>query len=209
MNELIVLVVVSAISFWGSIQLGPVNVCVIQTALNSGKKSALLVAAGGTVPEFIYAIIAIAGTDYIERFSGFMYFFKWSIVVLLLILGIYYLLKPNQVKEIPPGSGASFTKGFSLAMMNPQLLPFWIAVLIYLKDFVDLESGDLFSPYISFVLGTGLGAFLILYTFTHLAIKYRNYLSKVLKNNLNKWVGILFILLACVELGRRLYELYG
>lgn len=56
MREAILLFCISAFaSFLGSLQLGPVNLAVIQKTLNKGIKLAFFLAAGGCLPEFIYS----------------------------------------------------------------------------------------------------------------------------------------------------------
>jgi len=193
-----------AISFWGSLQLGPVNVCVIQTALAHGKRQALMVATGGALPEIIYASLAVWGAGFIDKYPQLLNIFGWLVIVILLVLGIYYFFKPYHEKQINPSAGAGFLKGFSLAMFNPQLFPFWLAVLVYMKNLVDFKSNYLLSPYVFFVLGTAVGAWLLLFLFANLAISYKKKLNKLLKSNLNKIVGVLFIVLAMIELVRRI-----
>ncbi|MFM9943907.1 MAG: LysE family translocator [Bacteroidia bacterium] len=205
MNEVLAFLLAAAISFWGSLQLGPVNVCVIQTALAHGKRQALIVATGGALPEIIYASLAVWGASIIEKHPTIMTVFGWLVVVLLLALGIYYFLKPYHKQEIKPSAGAGFAKGFMLAIFNPQLFPFWLGVLVYMKGFIHFGNGLFSAPYLTFVLGTAVGAWLLLFTFTKLAIAYKEKLNSILKHNLNKIVGSLFIILALVELVRRVF----
>lgn len=205
MNELIALLAATIISFWGSLQLGPVNVCVIETALALGKRQALMVAAGGIIPELIYSAIAVAGSNIITRNPLVMNIFGWLLIAVLLFLGLYNIFKPYSKKTIKPSSGSGFIKGFFLAILNPQLLPFWLGILVLLKGYVHLDQGTFFSPYIAFIAGTALGAWLLLYMFTRLAIAYKTKLEALLKNNMNKIVGYLFIALALIELTRKLF----
>ncbi len=204
MNELLAFLFAAVISFWGSLQLGPVNVCVIETALSYGKRQALIVAFGGILPELIYSTLAVFGANWLVQYPQFTLIFGWIIVLLLFSLGIYYLLKPYKPAVLKPSSGAGFAKGFFLALFNPQLLPFWLGVLVYMRGFINFKEGTLFSPYISFVIGTSVGAWLLLYMFTKLAVAYQDKLKKLLKSNMNKVVGCLFIILAVAELIRRI-----
>ncbi len=205
MNEILAFFIAAVISFWGSLQLGPVNVCVIQTALAHGKRQALIVATGGALPEIIYASLAVWGANSIEKYPSIMDIFGWLVVLLLLVLGIYYFLKPYHKKEITPSAGAGFGKGFMLAVFNPQLFPFWLGVLVYLRGFIDFSNSSVISPNATFVVGTAVGAWLLLFLFTKLAVTYKDKLNSILKHNLNKIVGCLFIILAVVELVRRLW----
>jgi len=205
MNELIAFVFAAAISFWGSLQLGPVNVCVIQTALAQGKRQALMVATGGALPEIIYSSLAVAGASIIQQYPKAMLAFGWVVIGLLLILGIYYFFKPHREITVQPSQGAGFAKGFMLAILNPQLMPFWLGVLVYMRSYVDFAQGSLISPYITFIIGTAVGAWALLFVFTKLAIAYRTKLNTLFRHNLNRIVGCLFIILALVELIHRVF----
>ena len=98
MNEFLAFLLAFIISFWGSLQLGPVNVCVIQTALAHGKRQALMVATGGALPEIFYSTHAVWGATFINQYPQLLKIFGWVVVVLLFILGIYYFFKPRFVK---------------------------------------------------------------------------------------------------------------
>jgi threonine/homoserine/homoserine lactone efflux protein len=147
------------------------------------------------------------GANIIEQYPIILNLFGWLVITLLLGLGIYYFFKPYQEKMIKPSAGAGFMKGFMLAIFNPQLFPFWLAVLVYIKGYVDFRNGSLISPYVTFVIGTCVGAWLLLFLFTKLAISYKEKLTKILRSNLNKIVGSLFIILALIELIRKILSL--
>lgn len=209
MNEAFVFLLTTLISFWGSLQLGPVNVCVIQTAITRSRNQALMIAIGGSIPELFYASLAVWGANVIDRYPFFLEVFGWLVVLMLLGLGIYYFIKKTTVTQPVSSRGSGFAKGLLLASFNPQLLPFWLGVLVFLKNYIDFESGSLVSPYFAFVLGTAFGAFLLLSLFIKLAIRYRDKLMKILGHKLDKVVGSLFILLALIELVRRLLLIYN
>jgi len=204
MNELLSFTLAVLISFWGSLQLGPVNICVIETALTYGKRQAFMVALGGIIPEIIYSTLAVFSANFLVQFPTLMEVFSWLIVLLLFSLGIFYIFKPYREVALNPSKSAGFMKGFLLALFNPQLLPFWLGVLVYMRGFINFNQGTLFSPYISFVIGTAFGAWLLLYTFTKLAVAYKDKLKKLLKSNMNKIVGSLFLILAVAEMIRRI-----
>ena len=59
MHILIIFFAATLTSFIGSLQLGPVNLFVIDTALNKNKANAYWVALGGVMPEFMYCALAV------------------------------------------------------------------------------------------------------------------------------------------------------
>jgi threonine/homoserine/homoserine lactone efflux protein len=200
MNEVLALVSAAIISFWGSLQLGPVNVCVIQTALAHGKRQALIVAFGGVLPELFYSSLAVFGNSFIQKSPLALEIANWAIVPVLLALGIYTFIQPMKKMEVKPSQGSGFLKGFLLASLNPQLFPFWLGVLVFVKQFINLEKGTFVSPYPFFIAGTAIGAWLLLYLFTKLSLRYRDLLTRIIKFNMNKVVGSLYVLLAILGL---------
>ena len=91
-----------------------------------------------------------------------------------------------------------FIRGFSLGMLNPQLLFFWFFILIYLSKFFVISS--LTTKY-AFVLGTGIGAFAILFIFARLASRYNEHIRKLLrKYSVNSVMGYFFISLALIQI---------
>ncbi len=66
-KSIFILLTTAAISFVGSIQVGPVNLTVIQTVLQRRLKDGILVALGGCVPELFYAAAAVWAGMWLDR----------------------------------------------------------------------------------------------------------------------------------------------
>jgi threonine/homoserine/homoserine lactone efflux protein len=197
---IIVFFLIFIISFAGSIHLGTVNLAVIETTLSKNLKAGLWLSAGGSVPEIFYAIIAILGQTYLQKNAQITLFFNWLVVPVFLIIGFMYFFQNQKETTINAVlvSDGNFKKGFWLAMTNPQLLPFWLVVATYLSS--RFAIGD-FSIRIAFVLGAALGAFAILGLFAFITQKLQSKISPFLtKYPLNKIVGLLFIIMALIQL---------
>lgn len=208
MESLILIFTAScAISFIGSLQLGPVNLFVINTVLFENKKSAFWIAAGGCIPEFIYCALAIYANSFFRHFPIFDWLFKVILVLLLIVIGFVFWFKKKHTPPINQVTNSGFkepiqyiTKGFSLAALNPQLLPFWLFVQVYFNATKYLVIKTEFHE-IAFILGAGFGALLLLVLLIKIIEEYKTKLLPYIAGTAYfKVLGFLFFALALHQL---------
>lgn len=200
MTVLLLFLLITAISFAGSLQLGPVNLTVIQYTLNRSFKSGAWVALGGCLPEVLYAWLAVFGVSFINENSKLFYYLELAVIPVLLIMGLYNILsKPKLIQQINITNidRGALTVGFAMGMGNPQLLPFWAAVIL------GLETNEYFNfsgvlERTAVVLGAAFGAFLLLITIAKVTDKKRTQIISLQKFNANKIIGFIFIILAVI-----------
>lgn len=191
----------AAISFMGSVQLGPVNAMVVQATIQKSLKAGLLVALGGAVPELIYSALALGGSRFLASNAVLLNALKWGIVPIFLLIGIVTIYNQTKKKESEISSQfvdkQPFAIGFSLGLLNPQLLPFWLSVLIYLKTFFEIDT---LATQAAFVAGTAAGALGILALFAWATHKYKEKLLKIAHRiPMGYVVGVIFILMAILQ----------
>ena len=200
MNEMLAFIIAVLLSFWGSLQLGIVNVQVIHTALTKSKRHALHMAVGGALPEILYATLAILAVDRLKQYEQTIAVLSLVIIPVFIVLGLYFIFKKSKVVQEKESTGGDFRTGFYLAMINPQLIIYWTIMFIYIEEYINLEKGTLLPPKIFLVLGTAVGAFLALYFFIVLAIKYKSIILKKIGGKLDKIIGGIFLLLGTIEM---------
>ena len=190
------------ISFVGSIHPGPLNLSVIQTTLQKGIHSALLLALGGVIPEIIYGYLAVEGVMLFEEYPVVFNVMTWAVVPILLGLGIQQIITSRKPKEIiKPSKIANGTtiKGFLLSITNPQLLPYWIVMLINYQYYSFLKITDL-SDKLSFVLGTSTGAFALNYGYAYMAHRQRERIFKYInESHFEQIIGWTFVLIGLFQ----------
>jgi threonine/homoserine/homoserine lactone efflux protein len=185
--DFVLFLVVALISFVGSIQIGAVSMAVIQTTLSRNRSAGIWVALGGSIPEFIFSFIALKGLLFLQHNQSIIDWLNILIIPIFLLLGLFSLFQKDF----------DFAKGFSLGMINPQLLPFWFFSLVYISKYFSINT---LSAKIAFVLGTGAGAFAILVVFAQLTHRYHLSIRKVLKNYpINRLMAFVFIGLALIQ----------
>jgi threonine/homoserine/homoserine lactone efflux protein len=200
--DFILFFIVVLISFAGSIQIGAVNLAVVQTTLNRNLSAGILVAVGGSIPEFIYSFMALKGLFFIQKNQKIIDSMNLLIIPVFIVVGLFYLFKKNNVsanlKPLDNDKKINFFKGFSLGMLNPQLLPFWFFMIVYLNKYFIVND---LTARCAFVLGAGVGAFGILSIFAFTAHRFDKQIKTFLRRfSINTLMGYVFILLALIQI---------
>lgn len=202
MDGILYLLIAAVISYTASLQLGPVNLRVIQATIEHNRRYALLVGIGGSLPEIIYAGIAFYITDF---FAAGQFSQQWisyvTIPLFLFLTVINYRKPPVQVSTEPRATphAKGFLQGFCLAMFNPQLITFWLIIITFLKTKNMLVVSSLYEKSM-FVAGCCVGALFLQLTFIALVSRYKEQIVKRAGVNFNKLLAGLFLLMAVVDI---------
>lgn len=202
-----IFLITTLISFCGSIQLGPVNLVIMKEVLGGKRRNGLLIGAGVCIPEFIYSFFALFAAAWLIPRHNLLTTLEWAIVPVMLGLGLFSIFKKEKEEKVPDENAVikkfstrkSLVRGIILSALNPQLLPFWLAILVMLNGypFFNIET---LAHRIAFVIGTGAGEFALIALVVWLTAKHREFLlAKMKKWNLNKVFGWLFIALALFQ----------
>jgi threonine/homoserine/homoserine lactone efflux protein len=206
---MLIFLITFIISFIGSIHPGPLNLSVIQTTLQKSLSAALLMALGGVIPEIIYGYLAVEGVMIFEKYPVIFQAMQWAVVPILTFLGIQQIIASQKTKkEISPTDLVlpnGVMKGLLLSLFNPQLLPYWIVILINYQNYEDLRIKDL-SDNISFVLGTSTGAFALNYVYAYIAHTQREKIFKYLnQNRFEQIIGWTFVGMGLLQIVKMVY----
>lgn len=193
-------------SFIGSLQLGPVNLFVINSVLYQNKRAAFFVAIGGSFPEFLYCALAVYANAFLQQSSLFQIGFRCAFILILLVIAyVFWKKQPGVIadyKEIEHSKKdfKNALKGFSLAGLNPQLLPFWMFAHIFFNSIYFLKTTSKWHT-ISFILGSGFGAFVFLILLLMIVNKYKLQLLSYINNQYYfKALSILFFAISIQQL---------
>ena len=191
------------ISFVGSIHPGPLNLSVIQMTLKKGLGIGLLVALGGVIPEIIYGYLAVEGIMIFEKYPTVFSIMQWAVVPILLVLGFVQIntskTNKTEIKNTDSNNINSIGKGFLLSLFNPQLLPYWIVILVNYQNYELLKIYTL-TDKLFFVLGTSTGAFALNYVYAYITYKQREKIFKYLnQNRFEQIIGWTFILMGLTQ----------
>ncbi len=200
-NVIEALFLATAISFAGSVQLGPVNFGTIHTALHKNKKAAIIFGFGGSLPELLYCGLAIGSSNFISQYEGLEDYLKYLTVGVLFLFGIYLIFQKasSEQKHKSTKKGKEIWLGATFGMLNPQLYPFWLFIITYLRSNAVLENTS-WPSQVAFVIGAALGAFLLQVLVAEFTTRKREFIYMKLTKNYNRVLGAVIIAIAIVQL---------
>jgi threonine/homoserine/homoserine lactone efflux protein len=191
---------VAVISFLGSLHPGAVNLAVVQTTLDRGRRAGAWLALGGSLPEIGYSFGSAYGLSRLGAAAGWISALQLASIPVLLGAGLLAFRPPARGPVPVSGrfsrASSPFWRGLVLAGTNPQLLPFWSAVWLALSSAMLVPMAARSGPW-AFALGTAAGAFALLIGLVWLADRYRSRLFRSLNGtHLRRLTGLTFVGLA-------------
>ena len=200
--SIILIFILSAfISFVGSIQLGPVNLAVIQAASTKRFKRALWIGLGGALSELPYSTLALGSSNALARYQSIINNLFYVTIPGFLIIGLYFILikkKSNWKSEYKITKTHPLLIGLGLGIFNPMILPFWVIVLQTYHTYGIMVNTSIWEE-ISFILAASTGAYILQYTLTYFIERYHEKFSSWLARWVNPITGALFILIAIIQ----------
>lgn len=197
-------------SLLGSLQAGPVNLAVLHTTLRRGQRAGLRVAVGGSLPELLYAVLAAAGGDWLGLMNNSPVLAGITALVLL-AAGAWLLrnaARPSSTPSPPPAPEGYFLgRGLLLGLLNPQLLAFW--GLVWLNADPGFARSAGWPAWLAFGLGAAAGAFTLLLGVIKLAELLRATLAKWPPGRLDRWLGLLLLVLGVLQMAQLLVHHAG
>jgi threonine/homoserine/homoserine lactone efflux protein len=192
-------------SFWGSIPPGPSNLAVLHTVLNKNTRAGFWMSLGACIPELPYTFGAILAVQYVSAFQNFSTLFELATAIVLLAIGIYSTFFQSQKKidlekstEIERFKVHPFWKGAIIGSLNPMIFAFWLVTAEVATNTGWLDT-NLMSQKISFMLGSAIGALMLLILVTIFTHNIKQKLTTSITSLLNKTIGVTFILLGLVQ----------
>lgn len=171
-------------SFLGGVAFGPINLSVVDLTLKKSMRSARQFCLAAALVEIFQATIAILFGKLISRKIEEFPELKLLVIIFFVVLGLYFIFKQDKPKAelSKDGKRSNFLNGFIIAILNPQVIPYWIFVLAYLKSaqVLYLKSWHL----VIFLVGVTIGKFLILSLYSYLSEYIRKHTA-----NLNEYVS--------------------
>ena len=190
-------------SFLGSVPPGTLNVCVLQLGIENKIAAALRFALAVSIVEYPYTWIAVQFEYWITSSPVVTENFQLITAIVMTVLGVFMLWtarKPSTFSVRFNESG--FRRGMILSILNPMAIPFWVGITAYLKaqEWIDLSTTGLLHTY---VLGTAVGAMLLLTLFTFMAVRLAPYVQH---NRFIKIIpGLMLLALGMYAFGRYLF----
>lgn len=164
-------------SFLGSVPPGTLNLCVLQLGLQRKIGAALRFALAVSIVEYPYTWIGVAFEKWITSSPAVIENFQLLAAVVMTLIGLLNIWSARKPTEfVTKFNESGFRRGLVLSVLNPMAIPFWIGITAYLKaeNWIDISTPWLMHSYI---LGTSVGAMLLLTLFTYMAHRMSSYVT--------------------------------
>lgn len=186
-------------SFFGSITPSMLNMTAAKISLDKGKKSAIKFALGVSSIVFFQAYIATLFTRFLRENPTFVQLLQKIALIIFVALSFFFykqFKKDNvNIKKQKAGYKNTFVVGILLSALNMFSIPFYCGVTTALDVAGWLQFSQLYI--ITFVIGSTIGTFSLLYMYLYFAEKIQKK-SKTLSKNLNLILSILTGALAII-----------
>ena len=182
----------------GAMSPGPSMVVVVNNAIFKNKFNGILTAFGHGFGIGIYALFAVLGISLIIE-TNLMVFntIKILSIIFLLYLGIQSFFNKTALnfdQNKMEGGGISFLEGLSIAMLNPKIFTWFIAIY---SQFISIKN-DIFLNISLILIASLVDA--LWYVFLVNLVTYRSVLN-LIKNKIKqiqRSIGVLFITISII-----------
>ena len=151
---LITFVQVFSVCLLGAMSPGPSMVVVINNAIFKGRYNGILTSIGHGIGIAIYATFAVLGLGLIIETNIFIFNSLQIIsIIFLVFIGAKSILnkeKLNLEKKDIKENTISFLQGFSISILNPKILVWFIAIY---SQFMSINNELLFNIYLVVIAG--------------------------------------------------------
>ena len=186
------------ISLFGSVQPGPVNLAVLTSSIQRKYKNAFFIALGGSWPEFMFSFIAFKLAAFVVVLPIFITYFKIAIIIVLIILAVnLWFSKTNISASVSNKNG--FVFGSLLAILNPQLILFWLAAIACIQTNQILNLFHNNYVLLLFCLGAMVGALVFHILLIYLSKRWFGNMATVFLKYADKIVASIFAFLAIFQ----------
>lgn len=207
LNSILFVLGAFVMGFFAAIPIGASQIEIAKRALNGYIYSALMIAAGTTLSDTMYGIIAFFGIAPFLNEPIVIAVFRLINSIILIILGIWAIHgsqvkedKKNLSQELLKKKKIAFITGFSLALTNPMIMLWWLIGLHFFISVGIIEQNNIYYTIIFLFSGAvGIASYQILLAIS--VYKSKKFFSE-------KGVRRLTAILGCILLGIAVYFIY-
>lgn len=187
---------------------GLLNLNAAKVSVEKGKKYGVIFSLGIAVMVMLQAYLAVRIAKFLSRNPEVIEWLMKAAILIFAGLAIFFFIKAQRktteqvvLKDAP--SKNHFGKGFFLAALNLLQIPFYsgLNTLFHAKNIMNYEVFD----EVLFILGAGLGTFLVMYTYVFYFNKLQTKTRQFSKKS-NYILGGLMVVLLLITLMRISYE---
>lgn len=182
---------------------GPAFFRLIQTSIDNGYKSGMLIAAGVTAADAILMFMAVFGTSFLPKVTNMDVYLSVGGAGLLLVLGFASIFKQQPQLVYPQTKFGTvvyyFISGLLLNMLNPSNYLAVFATSTYLKEAEHFSLNEIVVFFCFSLIATMLAESLI----SFYAHKMKQVITPKVITRINQVAGLVFITSAMLILWKQ------
>ena len=184
---------VFSVCLLGAMSPGPSMAVVINNAIFKGRYNGILTSIGHGIGIAFYATFAVLGLGLIIKTNLFIFnSLKILSIIFLIFIGVKSILskeKLNLEKKDIKKNTISFLQGFSISILNPKILVWFIAIY---SQFMSTDNALIFNIYLVSIAGIVDACWYIILTLAVTTASALSFFQKKLKL-IQKIQGFFFI----------------
>ena len=182
----------------GALPPGASNLAVIKTSLQESHRESLKISYGAGLGEVLLAFIAFSSGMVVQDFFEMNLWVHYLVAAVLAIVGFYFALHKKDKPLVTRKKSSKYLLGFTLSVINPPVLIYWILVFSLLARWLSNTSSNSALWLGLFLSGVFLGKVGTLYGYSKFGSHIQNKQSSS-GSNINRYIGITLIILACMQ----------
>ena len=193
--SLIIFAQVFSVCLLGAMSPGPSMVLVINNAIFKGRYNGILTAIGHGIGITVYATFAVLGIGLVIKTNILIFnSLKVLSIIFLIYIGVKSILNKQQInlkKDNIKENAVSFVQGFSISILNPKILIWFIAIY---SQFMSPDNNLIFNICLISIAGIIDACWYIILTMAVTTTSALSFFQKKIKF-IQKTQGFLFIAL--------------
>jgi len=191
---------VFSVCLLGAMSPGPSMAVVINNAIFKGRYNGILTSIGHGIGIAFYATFAVLGIGLIIKTNLFLFNgLKILSIIFLIFIGVKSILnkeKLNLEKKDIKENTISFFQGFSISILNPKILVWFIAIY---SQFMSTDNELIFNIYLVSIAGIVDACWYIILTFAVTTASTQSFFQTK-SNTIRRVQGFLFITVGLILL---------
>jgi len=188
----------------GAVPPGASNLAVIKTTVKENICQSLKISYGSGVGEVLLAFTAFSSGMVVQEFFAMHIWLQFLIAGVLGISGIYFVKTKQIEKRDSRKYSSKYLTGFTLSIINPPVLVYWVLVFSLLRSSSNLGLENSSLGLVLFFIGVFLGKVTTLYGYGKLGTRIQKKKKNTNSNSLNRMIGIVLISLSLIQTAKLL-----
>ena len=201
MKLVLLIPVVYVMGFLTAVPIGATQIEIAKRSLNGYVAQAMMVVLGSVVSDLMYGFIAMFGLAPFLHHPKVEAIFWAAGAVLLAVLGVITIVRHGNRKEVEARDvlledyGLSLFVGFSLAVINPPMMLWWLVCASFVKSLGLVQTFETASSSI-FLLAGGAGIASYLTVLALVLKRAGRFITEKVQRRISVFLGIILLVLS-------------